>query len=270
MSLSIKYWVSIFWLAARKFYNEYYTYRASALAFITVLSLIPFLSVMVYLATFFVDFSGLLLMVNHYLYDNFLPGPINAIQQYIIKFTNQATRLPVMSIVFSFISGVMLILTVQHSLNQIWHLELKGKSILTNFLCWVALLLLPFFIAASVILSHYIYSMIDLDTVKTILVYCFSIITNGTIFAVMYIAILNVPVKITRGFGWGIVTAALFEITKVMFVVYITYFTNYTIIYGALAAIPIFLVWIYIVWCIFLYGALLMFTQQSLEVAHIE
>lgn len=258
------YWLRIFWLAARRFYFNNYTYQASALAFVTVTSLIPILSILVYLATFMVDLGGLLLVVNRYLYDNFLPGPIATIQQYIIKFTSQASQLPVFSIVFSLITGIILILTVETCLNQIWHIKSRPKKLIARIAGWIALLVLPFFIAFSVALSQYFSSLVSFDILKRFLIFLFSIITNATIFAVLYLAIPNTHIRVTNAFSCSLITALLFEIIKYIFVFYITYFTSYAFIYGALASIPIFLVWIYVVWCLFLYGALLISVKQEL------
>jgi membrane protein len=56
---------------------------------------------------------------------------------------------------------------------------------------------------------------------------------------------------------WGGLLAALFfELAKRGFAVFITQFPTYSKIYGALAALPLFLIWIYLSWLITLIGAL--------------
>lgn len=260
------FWSKIFWLSAKEFYNHGYTYRASALAFVTTLSLIPLLSIIVYLSTYFVDVGGLLGLVNQYLYTNFLPATGDTIKDYLVKFTWQASHLPIISIIFSFITGILLLLTVEESLNQMWHTEQKKQTWLTHLFCWLILVLLPFFIGTSVFLSEYFSALIVFDFFKHFFIFCFSILTNATIFAILYLAIINTPIKLSEGFGWGIITAILFEITKISFTFYINYMTNYAVIYGAMAAIPIFLLWLYLFWCIFLYGAILMHTKRLLDV----
>jgi membrane protein len=55
----------------------------------------------------------------------------------------------------------------------------------------------------------------------------------------------------------GLVAAIAFEVAKRLFAMFIRQFPSYAVIYGALAALPLFLTWIYLSWMITLVGALL-------------
>ena len=102
---NLKYFPYITWLAAWRFYNGNYTYQSSALAFITLLCIVPFVSVIVYIASFFVFFHDFVYMANNYIYANFVPRSSDAMQQYLDQFVIQAGRLPTFSILISLISA---------------------------------------------------------------------------------------------------------------------------------------------------------------------
>jgi membrane protein len=76
-------------------------------------------------------------------------------------------------------------------------------------------------------------------------------------YTLLYMAVPNRFVD-WRDAVWGALVAAVaFEIAKRLFAVFIKQFPNYTIIYGALAALPLFLLWMYLSWMITLVGALI-------------
>jgi membrane protein len=264
-SIWILKWLRIFWRAAKHFYNEDYTYHCSALAFITILAIVPVFSVMVYLFGIFHDFSDVFTTLNNYIYANFLPTSVQLIHKYIDQFTKQASRLPAISVVFSFVTGVMLLLVIEQTLNQIWRVHNKKRHLVTRLIAFTILLLLPLFVGFSSLLSEYIYTKIEINFIQYLTINILNLIINTSIFAIFYIVVPNKMIAWKEGIVGGFITAILFEIVKKGFVWYIAYFSNYTIVYGALAAFPIFLTWLYVSWVIFLYGALCMQVKAGIE-----
>jgi membrane protein len=53
----------------------------------------------------------------------------------------------------------------------------------------------------------------------------------------------------------GLLAAIAFQIAKAGFAFYITHFSTYQVVYGTLAALPVFLIWLYLSWIILLVGA---------------
>ena len=260
----LKYFPYIAWLSVWRFYNGNYTYQASALAFITLLCVVPFVSVIVYVASFFVFFHDFVYMANNYIYANFVPRSSDAMQQYLDQFVIQAGQLPTLSITFSVISGVMLILTVEHSLNNVWHVRHKSKDVLTTFISWSILTLMPIYFGISVLVTGYISSLAWFNHYQVFVLDLLNWLVNATVFTVLYIVVPNKLVDWSDGFLGGLIAAALFELAKKIFAFYITYFANYQLIYGALAIVPILLVWIYVTWSIILYGALFIKAKNDL------
>lgn len=258
-------WLRIFWRAAKHFYNEDYTYQCSALAFITILAIVPVLSVLVFVFSMFADFAHTITLLNNYIYANFLPTSVQVIQKYFDQFTNQASHLPSISILFSFITGLMLLLVIEHALNQIWGVHHKKRHLMTRVIALSILMLLPLYVGFGSFLSEYIYTKIGISFIQYVTINILNLAINTSIFAIFYITVPNKVIGWKDGIIGGLITAVLFEIIKKLFVWYITYFTNYTAVYGALASIPIFLTWLYVSWAIFLYGALCMQVKSAIE-----
>src|SRR5690606_10878081 len=65
----------------------------------------------------------------------------------------------------------------------------------------------------------------------------------------------NTYVPFSAGVGGAVIAAFLFEVARLGFGSYIKHFSSYVFVYGTLATIPLFLMWLYISWNIILFGA---------------
>ncbi len=264
-------WIQLFWLASKRLYQEQYTYRAAGLAFTSLLALVPLLSVIMSLISIFPIFSQLINLTEGYIFTNFIPHSSIIIRQYLEAFIQQATHLPTLGIGFLFFTVFTLILMVEHTLNAIYNAPKRKRTIkaLINF--WLILLIAPFFIGLSVFISTYVFSIqwlsgtADKLGLTIPLLATLPLIINIIVFSTLYIVVPNTKVKFRYGILGGSVAAILFELAKKGFAFYIKHFPSYELIYGALATIPIFLIWIYISWLIILYGAIVAqsYKQQS-------
>ncbi|MEO8402499.1 MAG: YihY family inner membrane protein [Gammaproteobacteria bacterium] len=258
-------WIQICCTSAFRLFREKYTYRASALAFTTLLAIVPLLSVIVAFAAFFPFFSRFVNLAQNYIFTNFVPTSTSAIQPYIENFVKHASHLPALGIVILVFTAVTLIITVEHTMNEIWGAPKRLKKISAFFLYWFILLATPLLIGFSVFISTYLFSLSWFAHAETKLPIHFlaflPLIINTFMFSALYIIVPNHKVKTSDGFMGGFIAAFLFEVAKKGFAFYITQFKSYEVIYGALATIPIFLLWLYLSWLIILYGALVTNTK---------
>jgi membrane protein len=267
MLKSLKNWGKTFWIAGKRLFQEQYTYRASGLAFTTLIALVPLLSVLVSLITVFPIFTQLIELTENYIFTNFIPHSSNIIQKYLEAFIQQATHLPTVGIIFLLFTSFTLIIMVEHTLNSIWSAPKRKKNFRSFFLYWLVLLVTPIFIGLSVLISTYVFSISWLTgTVNKLgltipMLASLPLIINTIILSALYIIVPNSKVRFREGVLGGLTAAILFEIAKKAFAFYLKHFPNYELIYGTLATIPIFLIWVYISWLIILYGALVTNTR---------
>jgi membrane protein len=257
----IEYWIRIGWHATRRLFKEKYTYRAAALAYTTLLALVPLISVIVSVVALFPIFNQFVILAHDYIFSNFIPTSSQIIQTNLENFVQHTIKLPLIGVLVLLFAAFMLIITVEHTFNEIWNAPKHQSKWSTFILYWLILLLSPVFIGLSVFISTYIFSLSWLVSAQSSLhsfrfLSILPLIINTIIFSLLYTVLPHSPVRLRDGLIGGFLAAVLFEFAKIGFAFFIKQFNSYELIYGTLATVPIFLIWIYISWLIILYGAL--------------
>lgn len=259
--------LKVYWLAFKRFYREQYTYQASALSFTLLLALVPLLSVVVTIVSLFPVFTKFITLAQNYIVANFLPESSTIIELHLEGFIHQAASLPLIGIVFLFVTTAMSIITIENTLNQIWQIPNQRKKYVSGLTFWIVLLLSPLLIGVSIFLSTYFFSLtwvagaISWLSIDKLLLVMMPIIINTCIFSTIYIVVPQAKVNWRDGVSGGFIAAILFELSRIGFAFYYKISSTYELIYGVFAVIPIFLVWIYVIWVIILYGALVAHEQ---------
>ncbi len=255
-------------LASKLLYKEDYIYRASALAFSTILSLVPLLAVFIALFSFSSLFTQSIISIQSFLIANFLPSSISVINNYLHDFINQSTKLPTASILFLVVTIISLFLTVRDTFNYIWR-NSHSQNKRSGVLYWLALILVTIISSVIVFIGPYTLSLpwisnwLNYGEIKIYLISIISFAINIIIFSILYIFIPNYKIRFLEGLKGAILAAFIFEIIKSGFGFYISRFSSYGFVYGALAVIPVFFLWIYLSWLIILYGAIFVYTQSE-------
>jgi membrane protein len=257
----------VFYAALKRLFAEKYMYRAAALSYTTLLTMVPLLTMLVSLFAVLPFFSHLIDIAETYVVSNLLPMADADIESQVNNFISHATQLPIWSFVFLLVTASLLILTVEGAINQIWGVVNRPKKILFVLLYWLVLIILPVFIGASVLLSTALFSLswfsetTLLSNVTAQILLVLPVLINALIFSLLYIIVPRSKVSLVDGLLGGLIAAILFELARRGFGFYVGYFSNYHIIYGAFATIPLFLVWLYISWLIILFGAMFVHTK---------
>lgn len=245
-----------------RFFVEKYSYKASALAFTTLLTLVPMFTITVYVLTIFPFFDEVFTLAKHYVFLNFVPTSSVVIEQYLEQFSQQANRLPMTSMLILVVSILMLVALIKNIINEIWGSP-GYKNIFLTIAHYIIILSMPVLIAIGIYISYYFFNSYWISSaantlgLELVLSFLLPIFINTFSFSFLYLLTPSCPVKFLDGVFGGLVAALLFEIAKTGFVFYIKLFPSYELIYGALGVIPIFLIWLYISWSIIIYGAII-------------
>lgn len=246
---------------------------AGSLTFTTVLALVPILTVALAIFTAFPLFNTFRTSLETYFVQSLMPkGIANTILGYLTQFATKATRLSAISGVALMLTALLTMATIDKSFNQIWKVKRDRPLAQRILVYWAIVTLGPLLIGVSISVTSYLFTATSgvVNSVPLIGAMFYTLvsvcITTGA-FTLLYVAVPNRPVEWPDAAWGGLVAAIAFEIAKRGFAVFVTHFPTYTIVYGALAAVPIFLLWIYLSWLITLIGAVI---SASLPVVKFE
>lgn len=233
--------------------------EASSLAFTSVLALIPAMTIVVSVFTMVPAFTPLKEAVMRFSSDNFLPVFTDAIGNAISSFVSQAASMTLTGALMLFVVSLMLIRSIDRSLNRIWHGG-RRRIAMTFAIYWTILTVGPLsfgiivWMTTKMIASNFVDSMELRMAIRT-LYYVMPFFVEVAMMFVLYMVMPVTAVKWQDALVGALLVAIAFEIAKRAFATFIINFTDYEAIYGALAAIPVLMIWIYINWWLILIGA---------------
>ncbi|MCA2016272.1 virulence factor BrkB family protein [Vibrio tritonius] len=233
---------------------------AGYLAYITLISIVPMLTVLLSILSSFTVFSNVGEVIQDFVITHFVPAAGDAVSGALKQFISNTGKMTIVGSLFLFVAAIMLISNVDKNLNYIWRVRNKRRMVFSFSMYWMFLTLGPILIGASIALSSYVMSLKIIENETLTGAFDFflrwlPIILSFLAFMVLYLLVPNKKVRFHHAIAGAISAAVLFELSKKGFAVYITQFPSYQLIYGALAAIPILFVWVYLCWLIVLIGA---------------
>ncbi|MCH9769447.1 MAG: YihY family inner membrane protein [Gammaproteobacteria bacterium] len=245
-----------------RFFEDRCFIHAAALSYASLLSLVPLM-----LVSFFVlSWVPALRAMGHVLQDfvirNFVADSAHQISQQLLIFLQQMQKLSLANILFLVLVCVIMIYNMVTAFNEIWHVKLERHLALSFIIYLVVLLLTPLLFGLLLAVTSYVTSLPFImqfkavEFIKTPTLIILPYVVAFVVFTFFNWVLPSCRVKFRYAALTGLLTTICFEIAKRLFVWYVQYVPTYKLIYGALAVIPIFLIWLYVCWSIILLGAL--------------
>jgi membrane protein len=222
-------------------------------------AVVPLLTVIYAVLSAVPYFHGVGDQLQRLILANFMPSSGATVQQYIMVFVSHARKLTWLGVVMLAITAIMMLMTVEGAFNQIWRAHNKRRVIKSFLMYWLLISVGPLLVGAGFVLSSYLTSLKLFSGAAHILdnkmlLRWLPLLFNTVAFAMMYKVVPHSYVKIKHAAMGGLWVAIIFEVTKSLFTQFVAQ-SNISLIYGAFAAVPLFLMWIYISWLIILLGA---------------
>jgi len=248
----------------RRIADNELTQVAGNLTFITVLAFVPLLTIAFAIFTAFPIFNHFREALEAYFIRNLMPHALsNNILGYLNQFAAKATTLSAYGAIALVVTAVATLALIERAFNQIWRVKQRRSLIKRALVYWALFTLAPLLIGISLTVTSYLLTMTfasTTDVVKVIpggqMIYRLAslIFTTGA-FSLLYTVVPNRRVEWRDAVWGGLIAGILFEFAKFSFAKFVIHIPTYTIVYGALAVIPLFLIWIYTSWLIILFGA---------------
>ena len=248
---------------ARRFFEDRSTQTAGSLTYTSLLSLVPLLTVALALSTAFPVFDTVVGTLQEYVLENVLPEAdgLSALADQINSFTERAGRLTAIGITGLALTGVLLMMTIDDSLNRIFRVRRRRPLGLRLLTYWAVITLGPLLVGGSLSVTSYLVGVsagwLEMESAVRYPLGVLPFVMTCGAFALLYIFVPHRHVEWRHGLVGALFAAIAFEIAKRGFAFYISHFPTYAFIYGTFATILIFLVWLYVSWTVVLLGATL-------------
>lgn len=243
-----------------RFVDEQCFAAAGTLSFTTVFALVPLTTAVFGVLAAFPVFQQWSDALSDFVFANFVPASAKAVQAWLLDFAGNAKRLTTAGALALLVSALLMMASVEESFNRIFRAPPRRRRLARFVVYWTVLTLGPILIAASLGLSSFLLALPGLDVAQhewhlgeRALRGLPYLVTWGAL-ALAYLVVPNAPVRLRHAAVGGLLASLLFEATKQGFTQYLAQ-ASYEQVYGVLAAVPIFLVWIYLSWVVVLVGA---------------
>ena len=225
-----------------------------------MIAVVPFVAVLYRLLTLLPQYAGLGDTITDFIFATFLPVASEVVLQKVREFSTRANELTLVGICVVFITTMLMMMRIEKSFNRIWHVP-NTRSGLQRFKAyWVIVSFGVPLIGAAVIAASYDFS-IELvsefkssyltDFVITILTF---VVTTAT-FTLLYFAVPCCRVRFIHALLGGLITSILIVLGKAIFASLVP-LLQHVMIYGAFAALPLFVSGLFLAWISILIGAI--------------
>ena len=271
-------YMKVMMITIKTFSSEKIGFQAVALSFFSTMSVVPFVAV-----TFAVTGGlGLADKLTEFLYGYFnnsqqIIDTILGFAQNIIE-TAQSSAMGLISALLFVWIVIWMMMNVEKVFNNVWRVQ-KSRNLLRRVTVTIAMLLVsPFivlvFFGGSVVYSHALgYLGLNVETFtafKTILGWVLFAGVATLTFSAMYKFIPNAEVDYSNALRAALFSGIAFTIVQYIYLETQVLVTRLNGIYGAFAAVPLFMIWINIGWFIILIGGELSYAFQHVENYNIE
>ena len=246
---------------------------AASLSYTSLIAIVPLFAIGLAIFAAFPVFASIKEQIQEFVINNFIPTSEENVSHYFTTFITATAQLTTIGVISLIVTSILMLSTIENSLNFIFKVN-KSRNIKTKItLYWTVITLGPLFAGAAFSLRSYVYtwqkfmpnnlisSQFYLSTLVPSIMTILSLI-------MLYVLVPNKKVKISSALIGSIIAVILFSFLRKGFGLVITNNEMYKTLYGALATLPIFLIWMFLSWVVVIFGAVL--TASIEEFKHLE
>ena len=266
-------WAVFVRLVFSEFVKNQCLQRASAMAYATLLALVPCITLSFSLFTHFVELSNIKRKIQDAILAHFLPQTGNhvfdSISVHLDHFVSNAATINALGVLGLALTSVSLFTTVENSFNDVWKVE-KQRSFFARYNAFCGMLIgMPLLIGGSLYLSS-AFNIASLwrtfPFAEKMAYTVLPLLLTWAAFILLYHQVPFTKVHWGAAVLGGIVAGTFWEMAKFGFGIYVSKAVNISLIYGSLGSMLLFLVWLYFTWVIVLLGVQISYVVQNLKV----
>jgi membrane protein len=264
-------WLDTLRTLRQRFSEDRLGITAGSLTFTTLISLVPLVTVMLAVFSAFPMFAEFQVALQKYFLQSLVPDSIaKPVLAALTQFAAKSNRLGSVGLALLFVTALALMLTIDRTLNAIWRVRIPRPIAQRVLVYWAAATLGPLLLGVSLSFTSYAVSVSQgfvrsLPGGVSVLFAGIEFVLLGTGAAALFHYVPNTHVQWRHAITGGVFVAVGIDLAKRGLTWYLAQVPSYALIYGAFATVPIFLIWIYLVWVIVLLGAVTAAYAPSLQ-----
>lgn len=243
-----------------RFWNDRCFSAAAGLSYSMLLAMVPLLAIGFAILAAFPVFQDIVEGLKNYVTSEFVPKSIN-LRKWIDGFLANTQSVTALGIIGLVVTTIIVLDSIETKFNQIFRRKEIRPFGQRMMMFWAIVTLTPVLVGGSIALSEFVFAktaLKDDQSVRQVFSLGRDVAPYLLLVAAFTLAYIIIPyrrVAVVHALLGGIVAAAMFTVLRWGFTVYFENFPAYKTIYGALSLLPLFLIWMYLVWCAVLLGA---------------
>ncbi len=250
----------------REFVLDNCALRASSLAFSTLLAMVPLTAFIFSLFTGFGAFSDARRQFQQFLIETLVPTRTDEVLRYIEYFIENTRTLGVVGLLFFALTSMLLLNGISLNFNAIWGSSSRRRFVRKFLMYMAVLVLITLLIGAGFSITHTIQQIVESSPeISNLLKGAFKIAPSLFIFLTIWLMIFSIPsayVNFSSSVIGALAGTVFWELSRFIFIDGTNYMIRISLIYGSIAAIPIFLIWLAINWFIIFLAAEITYVHQ--------
>lgn len=231
---------------------------ASSLSYTSLIALVPVLAIALAVFSAFPVFADVRQQIQDTFIQNLMPDAGQDLSMYFNEFINATAKLTTIGVVGIALTAVLLLSTIENSFNFIFKVSTPRRFTTKITLYWTVITLGPLLLGTGLSLRgmvafHKIFASLPeaqiwIGKILPAIITCLLLIG-------VYVFIPNKKVSISSAFVGAVTAMILFLILRQGFALFMLKNNTYKTLYGAVAAVPLTLVWMYLYWAVVIFGA---------------
>ncbi len=247
-----------FWYVCKRYWLDHCFQSAAAMSYNFLFAAIPMIAVGLAILAAFPVFDQIRVGFQDFIVQYLLPQAGEDFRFALDEFLRNTRNLTAFGIVALAITAIILLDTIETVFNRIWRQSQVRPLVARVTMYWAILTFAPLLVGGSAALSTIVFNQGGLARYSGLVAGLVWLAPFGLMMVAFMISYIIIPyrrVQLRGALVGAAIAALLFQLLRWGFALYVGAFPSYKTLYGTLSIVPIFLLWVYLGWCIVLFGA---------------
>ena len=233
---------------------------AASLSYTTLIAIVPLFAIGLSILSAFPAFENVRGQVQELIISNLAPAIGKEVNTYLSDFLQASAGLTTIGVISIAVTSILMLSTIENSLNFIFRVSKPRRFTTKITLYWTVITLGPLLLGAALSMRSYVFGLNSANNAESLtfdiyLSALLPVLCTMFLLIMVYVLVPNKKVGIINAAAGSLVAVILFSLLRKAFSMAILTSATYQTLYGALATIPIFLIWMYLSWSVVIFGA---------------